>query len=599
MRPLSKVLFFSPFANIWEHTLPEGLLAGYFQGRGVDVVTVRCDTMFQAHCVAMSAAGVGPEAPLRTRQRVCSACIKRRDFATEQLGLPAVILDAWLRPEDHERTDALLSSVGPGSWTGLEVDGIALGRYAAYEFWLTNKLTSTDLDPLLWTQYLGQLRNTLLAYFAGRRLLEADPPDAVLVYNDHYSVNHAFIAAAEGLGIPGFAMHGGNHLTRRAQRLTVLGTGVTLADIIRSEPWAKAAGAPLNAAEMALVGEHISGLLDGSSAFAYSSRFEGSAPSDLRGRLGIRPGSPVLLAATSSEDEQLALELIDAAGPGLERTSVFASQLDWIEHLLGYARAHAEVHVIVRMHPRMFPNKREGVLAPAAAQFLALRATAPSNVSFNVPSDGIGLYDVMQVVDVLVNYRSTVGAELAAFGIPVVAPANREFATYPAELHRVGRTVHEYEEHIGEAIREGWSIERTRLAFRWYAFWLGRVAVGITDGTISTSSSLRPKKPGLRLWLWRRMVYLVLQYGPLVRERLSVRHRTISEPAMAILFDVVERGLPSPVHSRLWSHSRTTSAQETDLLAAYLLSVANTLWGHITEPDSLAGRIRTGLAVPS
>ena len=62
-------MFFSPFANIWEHSFPEGLLAESFSEKGIDVVAVRCGSMLKAHCVAMSAAGVGPDAPLATREQ--------------------------------------------------------------------------------------------------------------------------------------------------------------------------------------------------------------------------------------------------------------------------------------------------------------------------------------------------------------------------------------------------------------------------------------------------------------------------------------------------------------------------------------------------
>ena len=165
-----KVLFFSPFANIWEHAYPEALIADSFAQKDIEIEAVRCGRMFHSHCVPMSAVGVGPDAPLATRLQVCVGCEKRRDLITKQMNFPSLIMDAWVRTEDRIEVERLMDTIGPSSWQALEVDGIPLGRYAIYEMWLNNKLVSTDLAPDMWALYLGQLRNTLLSYFAGRRI---------------------------------------------------------------------------------------------------------------------------------------------------------------------------------------------------------------------------------------------------------------------------------------------------------------------------------------------------------------------------------------------------------------------------------------------
>ena len=591
-----KITFFSPFANIWEHAFPEALIAESFAGKDIEVEAVRCGRMLQSHCVAMAAVGVGPDAPLATRLQVCAGCEKRRDLITREMNFPSLIMDAWVRAEDRAEIERLLGTITPDTWESLTVDDVPLGRYAIYEMWLNNKLVSTHLEPDMWTLYLGQLRNTLLVYFSARRILADRRPDAVIVYNDHYSVNHAFCAAAQHVGIPTYTIHGGQHMLRRAESMMMSRSGHTMEETFSSAAWKTYQKAPIGAAEIDLVGEHFSGLLQANSAFVYSSKFEGTDAAELRRRLNIDDGATVLLAAMSSEDELIGVRLIDGIPPSTQ-VSLFADQFEWVDYLFGYAREHPEVHLVLRMHPRMFPNKREQVLSPVVARMMALRDGAPSNVTFNMPADGIGLYDLMQVVDVLLNFRSSVGAELAAFGIPVVVPANSDFFTYPGELNRIGHTLPEFGQHIEEAAREGWSLENTRRAFRWFSFLFGRVAVDFSETVSSRPVAIRPKKPGLALRLYNWAAFVFLQYGPLVRERIALRRRALAPSSTALFLDVIDHHLGSVSDSPLWPPVSSTVEKETELLEAYLRGLADTLWADIRDPDSLAQRIRDHLAV--
>jgi len=103
---------------------------------------------------------------------------------------------------------------------------------------------------------------------------------------------------------------------------------------------------------------------------------------------------------------------------------------------------------------------------------------------------------------------------------------------------------------------------------------------------------MRPKKPGLRLWVWKKLVYVFLQYGPLIRERLALRSRSLSPTSQAILLDVVASGLDSTSDSLLWPPIGSTLEVETSALSNYLLGLCDTLWVDIHDPRSLAGRIR-------
>jgi hypothetical protein len=592
---LVKVILFSPFSNIWEHSFPEALVAEGLIERGASVLAVRCNGMLVSHCVAMSAAGVTAESPLKVRQQVCTACIKRRNLLDEAMPFDSVILDELVRAEDREQAAAARAAVSLENWTEFDLEGVPLGRHAAYEFLLDNKILGTDIPDRLWSQYLNKLDQAVLTFLAGRRLLESERPDRVLVYNRLYAVNHAFCEAAKTLGIPSYTLQGGGHVVRRGETMTMFRDTQSLDEVFRSEAWASYRSQPVGASEVSLVSEHFAGLLEANSAFAYSSAFEASQPAELRKRFDIPAGAPVLLVPLSSEDEINAARLADVLPATSNVSSLFPDQFAWIAFLFEFAKARPELQLIIRLHPRMFPNKRENVLSPVVAKLMTLLDSRPANVSLNLPTDAVSMYDLMQIVDVLLNFRSSAGAELSAFGIPVVVPANRDFFTYPTELNLTGTTEDDYASKIDQALQAGWSIDQTRMAFRWFAFLFSRVAVDLSKSVHSRPLAIRPKKPGFRLWAWRKMVWIVLQYGPLVRERVALRNRSIEPGSRDIFYDVLKQGRGSLAESSMWPALSATESSETAELKQFLSKLCDNEWKSVLDADSLAGRIRSFL----
>ena len=156
----------------------------------------------------------------------------------------------------------------------------------------------------------------------------------------------------------------------------------------------------------------------------------------------------------------------------------------------------------------------------------------------------------------------------------------------------MGVTKEDYAAKIGTAIAAGWSIENTRRAFRWFAFLFSRIAVDFSDSVQERPIAIRPKKPGLRLWLWRKAVYLFIQFGPLIRERLALRNRKFAVSSQQLFLDVFEHDRDNLAESALWAPVVSTEKEEAALLAGYLDGLAATLWKDIATPQSLTGRIR-------
>ena len=562
----------------------------------MEIVTVKCDGVFGAFCVAMSASGLNDFASEKQKAQVCRACRKRRNLLEKNFPFTSIILEKYLKSEDYVTAQELVSTATLENWSHLEFQGRPLGKYAAYEFLLNFKILGTDIPEDLFPKYLEHLNNAVLSFIAAGNILDEQQPDVVLTYNRLYGVNHAFLDVAEQRGITTYSLQGGGHITHRGETMTLFRDSETQFQLVDSPTWREFSSHPISELQTDLAVTHLYGLMEGSSAFVYSSAYEASDPARLREQLSVPQNKPLILVPLSSEDELNAAQLADLLPDTSNRLNLFDGQLDWLEYVIHFARENDQFHFVLRLHPRMFPNKRESVLAPVLARVQKIISDVPNNVTINVPDDNVSIYDLLQITQLVLGYRSSVGAEFAAFGIPVVTPANQYFYTYPDDLHRVSQSLEEYNKEILRAIEDGWSIEQTRMTFRWYAFLFSRICVDLSGSVNSKPSSLRPKKPGLRLFLWRKLVYVIIQFGPLIRERLALRNRSLDPTAAEIINDVIENSLSSTAVSLRWGREETSLAEETQRIRDFYEALLSGPWKDISDENSLAQTIRNYLA---
>jgi len=226
------------------------------------------------------------------------------------------------------------------------------------------------------------------------------------------------------------------------------------------------------------VTDHFLELLKGRSVFAYSSPKTGET-TGLHRRFNITRGQKVLCAALSSYDERFAAETIHA----LEKPKhlLFPEQADWVAALIDHARARPDLFLIIRVHPRDFPNKRDSVKSAHAHRLETLLQNLPSNVIINWPADNLSLYDLAEIVDVFLNSWSSVGKEMSLLGIPVVL-YSPDLPLYPAEINYLGTTHTSYFDAVERAIADGWRYENIVRTYRWCAIEYGRMLADISDG---------------------------------------------------------------------------------------------------------------------
>lgn len=472
-----KLLFFAPHSALWVHAFPEALVAESLQQFGHEVIYVGCGRALHSYCVPMAAHGLQWDSDKSLKEKVCSTCDRHKGVIRARFGFKGYDLSSFITEEDGKAAETFVSSATRDNLLTLKFEGLDVGRYALYSLMISRKKRQLIFSDSEWNEYRTALETTVLAAIGSKRILAQENPDMVIVYNSLYAVNRVCVELAKASGITAYFLHAGGNFSNRLQTLVLAKDNWFTFTQNQIEYWRKHSDRPCGAEELRSVTNHFAELFQGRSAFLYS-----SAPSrdclDVRSLFGVRQGQKILLATMSSYDELIAAQLVRVV-PECDQM-LFPLQVDWIKALSEFVRERPDLFLIIRVHPREFPNKREGEKSEHASAMEEVFKELPSNVRVNWPLDGLSLYDLAEETDVVLNAWSSAGKELTLLGLPVVSYAPHLLA-YPPELNYIGETTDAYFACIDQALREGWQAENIRKAYRWHALELKSALIDISD----------------------------------------------------------------------------------------------------------------------
>jgi hypothetical protein len=535
-----KILFFSPAADIWEHSFPEALVAEMLIGKGLTITMARCRGVLAPLCPAGQAAGFTIDTPIAIQRRLCRRCNEKADLIDQELSLNHVEIDDFVAESDEAVISELLEHANgirielklAEDFDRLCVDGQAIGRTALYEWILRHKKNDFEFSDALWLEYLAFLSLAARVTLISKRLLSAESPDRVITYNSLYVPHRAFSVQAKGAGLDPYFMHAGTNLARQHGTL-MIGRDFTWAHLIAlKERYEQCRDQPISKVAIDDVTEHFLCLFSAKSSFVYSVA-RAQEHVDIRAHFGVRQDQKLIVACTSSYDERFAVEAVNAATspPSL----LFARILDWVAFLIEQAVERPDWFILIRVHPREFPNRRERVQSEHSRKMQVLLQHLPLNVSVNWPDDNLSLYDLAQEADVFLNAWSSIGKEMALLGLPVVIYAP-ELVLYPPTLNHLGTTKEQYLTAIDAAIVEGWSFERCKDAFRWYSLEFSRSCVDMR-------SSFAPERRYRLGLIARAMLRVVRVLVRLPQERWDLMRRKRMPVATDLVYELFTLGL--------------------------------------------------------
>ena len=455
-----KTLFFSSYPSRWSFIFTEARIASALQKRGHDVLFITPGAEFEGRADALN-------------ERII-----RKGFNLKGYGIGRMLAD-----RDREEIASLMTALNKDSFENLVIDGIAIGKTALYEFLIGHKKMTANLTESEWAECLPDIKNALISFFACRAILDKEKPDSILMYNTLYSVNHVWKKYAERKNIPVYFLHHAANISDNENTLIIAKNDSFYYAQELKRIWSKVREATVPQEMFQYVTDHFLELLKATHYRVYSAP-KSRSPIHVRKFFNIKDDQKILTATMASYDEIFAVGYVGALS--VPKDLIFASQIDWIEALIDYVKKRRELFLIIRVHPREFPNKREPVKSEHAVALEYHLKNLPENIKVNWPNDSLSLYDLAQETNVFLNSWSSVGVEMSQLGIPVVTYL-REFNFYPYDLNYSATSRKDYFDKIELALKEGWNFGSIKYAYRWLALNYCRPITRLKDKSLQNS----------------------------------------------------------------------------------------------------------------
>ncbi len=473
-----KIIFFSPHAFIGVHAIPEALVANSIIKLGHEVIYIGCDRAYKNNCVSMSAAGVGFFSTEQQKNKVCNECLSKKNAIISTFKFTSININDFMYEEDLNIIQNDIKNLNKSNWFEYLYEDMPVGRYSAFELILGSKINKLTLSDNEFLVYKDSLISSLKTLFAAKRIFNIYQPDKVVVYNSFYSLNNIFCSLANKLGIDFYTLHAGSHLKDRLSLMTVFKGSLSASLVSRSNAWTIYRDSLLTKQKILKVHSHIKELFKARSPWVYSIKASGLSQDHIKKILGIPKDKKIILATLSSLDENFAGSLVDAIAP--YDKPIFETQNEWIDFLIKYASTNRSIFMIIRPHPREYPNKRENILSQRSKELQEKFSKLPSNVVINYPSHNIAFHDLLRVVDLGLNTTSTTGIEFIFHNIPVINCDSGRVLAYPNELHIVAEDIDDYIYKINCTSKYNVK-NQYLLVYKWLSFLFEVVQIDIQD----------------------------------------------------------------------------------------------------------------------
>lgn len=581
---MAKIIFFSPHSLVWEWAFPNAIVAESLMKSKHDIVFITCGGALNAACVCLTLNGVKEDSPEVKRTQVCHQCTLRAQLIRQEMKLSGYSLSSQEEAGDERKIQSIMGGLTAANFSEFQIEDVPIGRIAVYEYMMNRKKMNADFTEVEWQQFYPHLKSAIKAFFILQRIFSKENPDYTVSYNSLYSVNAVCAYLARKKGVVPYFMQAGLNFSNMFQNLFI-GQDTTLfyyRDMINH--WPKFKNIPCNEELLLDVTDYFLELLRGKSNYVYS------APKlkyvfDLRKNFGITPEQKILVATLSSYDEIFTAEFVGAWPKS--KNLLFKMQTDWVQALIEWIKDKTQYFLIIRVHPREFPNKRESVKSEHADIMQKLFVNLPKNVRVNWPEDRLSVYDLACETDVFLNAWSSVGQEMTLLGLPVVI-YSKELLVYPADINYLGETTNEYFAQIEQALKDGWSFDRIRMAFRWYSMLFGRSQIRIDD-----SYRGPVKQEDNRNWIQRQFNYRMQKLFPLPEERQECRRRSKDLKSAALLDQVFTKGMKTTFDAvNMQNDTVPTFEEETVYIKNEMMRIAKVMWGGIDKiQDGQEGKL--------
>jgi hypothetical protein len=492
-----RVLLFSPFSGIWRHTILESqLISALETSNTMEILSVGCDGLFPTNCTVRDYFRGG--APYTSEKSIesCNRCKESRNIFVSKTKAQTLNLLDFSNQKQLYEVEKFVSRLTNANLEQVHFGEVDVGKKALYEIILKYKKRSTVLNNEEFNEWKMLVSNEALTVYPANKILSTVKPDAVIIYNAQYGVPGVFADISLKFGIKTYTISGSSSPVEAATALKIWDWKEYKAENPSKLEWINHnQNLKINGRDRKRIARHNKYILSGKSPWTYSRGKSNQNPYEF---FGIDKKAKIILAVINSEDEIYAARIAGVFSESRTISEVFSTQVEWIEFLLKIFSEKQEVHLIVRLHPREFPNKRETQLSEQAMIWMQLLDSLPQNIHLDTPELGFSIYDYFSYIQALTTGWSSTALEALSHGIPVVT-YDKNLLGYPHEEILTGTTKVEYKDNLG--IAESLQRKNTRRIFftQWVTFSEFHGSIFLGGGL--QDAHLRTSNPMLRITL--------------------------------------------------------------------------------------------------
>jgi len=466
-------LFLSPEAGLEPFHASQVMLAKTLTDAGHAAIVLSCNGLLPI-CTVKFATRTEPTSWDDRHNPVCVACRAARQRTANEYELIEISLESLVDADDRALIEDVIKRFELAPST-TRYDDIEFGAIALAEVLRDRRKHGLEeLDHRDIGLLVSLLRTSLAVYLGLQKLAARFNLNQIAYFGEYaYWLPAQIMAARKGYGL--LALSHGYHRDIDRRLLSIRPRHYMVHAFEQIEEWESYASYPI---PPRVVSEIAAGALFRLTNQGGASTYSPTWSNDSRKvfeELGLSHRRRTIVAYPSSYDEYVCisgqLKALGLAYP--DRPQPFADQEAWLRQLVQWVSQRPDLQLVLRMHPRMGVGHRHSTLSSDYRKLRDVFTTVPSNVVVVWPESKISSYSLAEFADVALISWSSMGLELARFGVPVVAAFQRvgpvplsDFIKFEVERDR-------YFAAVEAALDEGATIEKISGAFRWthYLHW--------------------------------------------------------------------------------------------------------------------------------
>lgn len=309
---------------------------------------------------------------------------------------------------------------------------------------MTFKLLSEKLTDTAEKYYNDLLYGALLIYYSAIKIVKDQNYNSLILSNSQYCHNQVLAKILLKRNCKTYSLHNSLNFAYRNSRIILARENFKkyLAELVND--WNQLENhLNINKFRLNQILEHITISSSGSNVMTYSQPIKKSNPLEI---FELKQINKIILVVLSSTDELVAAEMAGYSNKK-KLENVFHSQFEWVNWLIIWAKKNQDRYLIIRVHPREMPNRREGITSESVQRYKDLFKNLPTNVKINWPEDNVSIYDFIPRVECILTSWSSVAKEFALIGCPVISYKNNN-RSYPNKIHLVANNIYEFEKYL-------------------------------------------------------------------------------------------------------------------------------------------------------